>query len=114
MRLAPILVALLLYCACGPCDDEVQSESVSPDRALAATSFVRNCGATTDFSTIVSVHRPGDTYRDENTFVFVARGRERVELKWNAPKKLQIHCKACERENIFKKVTALGDIDIDY
>jgi len=115
-RISAVIPLLLLffYSGCGTCDDEVQSQSVSPDKIVEATSFVRNCGATTDYSMIVSIHRTDNDYKDESDFVFVAKGRGRLQLKWAGPKALEIYCEGCERKDVFRRLTALGDIDISY
>lgn len=45
----------------GLCENAVKSEVVSPDGNLKAVVFCRDCGATTDFSTQVSVLNAGDS-----------------------------------------------------
>ena len=112
----PILVLplVLLIVGCAPCSDKVVAESLSPDRTLAATWFVRDCGATTEFSTMVSVHRPDITFRDDAGIVFVAKGRGSLKLEWTGPRGLKIECVGCERKMIFKEVTVAGDVDISY
>jgi hypothetical protein len=86
----------------------------SPDGQLAATLFVRNCGATTDFSTIISVHRPDSTFKDDSSMVFVAKGEPTIQLNWDGPRSLSIGCQKCDRQEVFRRVTALGDVDISY
>jgi hypothetical protein len=108
------LLPLIVCSGCGTCEDRVQSEVVSPDKTLEATSFVRNCGATTDYSVIVSIHRTDNSYKDDNDFVFVAKGSGGMQLKWTGPKALDIHCEGCERKDVFRRLTVLGDIDISY
>jgi hypothetical protein len=108
----PTHLAILPLVGCAPCSDEVRAEVVSTDKALKATWFVRNCGATTDFSTIVSAHRPDDSYRDRGDFVFVARGERPLRLEWTGPRQLTVECPGCGREDIFRRVTVLGNIDI--
>lgn len=42
--------------ACGPvCGNEIIQEAVSPDGKLKATTFVQNCGATSDYLSQVSI-----------------------------------------------------------
>ena len=61
--------AELLLCAamafglsgCWPCGNKVVYEVHPPNRKHEAIVFVRNCGATTDFSTHVSVVREGQS-----------------------------------------------------
>jgi hypothetical protein len=106
------LLAALSQAGCGLCSDEVQAELVSPDNALKATWFIRDCGATTDFSTIVSVHRPDNGYRDAGDFVFVAKGRKQLRVAWTGPSKLTVECTGCQRKDVFRRVTLLGNVDI--
>src|SRR5687767_10343542 len=53
-RLPAIWAALLLF-GCDMCGNDIQLTVVSPDRKLKAVVFERSCGATTGFSTQVSV-----------------------------------------------------------
>lgn len=113
-----IVVPILFAAACAEvgciCPDNVLSRSTSPDGTLVATLFQRDCGATTDYSTIVSVQSPSQGFRDERTFVFVAKGQKSVTVKWTSKRDLSIECEACSRPTVFKEVTALGDINIVY
>ena len=109
-----ILPLLLLMEACAPCSDKVVAESLSTDKALAATWFVRDCGATTEFSTMVSLHRPDISFRDDASIVLVAKGRGALKVEWTGPRALKIECVGCDRKIIFKQVTVVGDVDISY
>jgi hypothetical protein len=51
---------LLPISSCGA--DQIEPEAASPDDELKATWFTRDGGATTDFSTIVDVHRSYNAY----------------------------------------------------
>jgi len=95
------------------CSDALMYKAESPDHALVATAFERDCGATTDFSRIVTIGRPSDNYKEERNIVFVVKGQHPVNLKWTAPRKLDVEC-LCPRRSVFRQVTALGDIDISY
>ena len=104
----------LSIAGCGLCSDEIKMEQSGPQGTLKATWFVRNCGATTDFSTIVSVHRPGISYKDGGGIVFVATGRGQLRMSWDDARHLRIECVGCQRKDIFRKITVLGDVDISY
>lgn len=112
LSLTYLFVGFLL--GCNVCADQVVSQADSPDAVLAITSFVRNCGATTDYSSMVSVHRKSEGFRDEQDVVFVAKGRHDLSIKWTRPRALLIACSSCKRKQIFRQVTALGDIDVAY
>ena len=108
-------IVLLLLASCGdPCSNEVHAESLSSDKSLNAIWFVRDCGATTDFSTIVSVSRVGEPYKKEEYLAFVAKGRQKLRLVWEGSDRLAIECIGCERRDIFKQVTVIGKVQISY
>ena len=107
------IVFLFILVGCGGfCSDKVNAESSSPDNVLKATWFERDCGATTDFSEIVSIHKPDNTYKDDSDIVFVAKGRGQIHLSWSGPRHLSIECIGCQRKDIFKEVSKIGDIDV--
>lgn len=112
-RYAVCLLGCLLL-ACNPCSDQVVSDVKAPEGVLTATSFLRNCGATTDFSSIVSVHRNSVGFREDREIVFVAKGRHDLFVSWGGPKALSIRCPSCTRKDIFRQVSALGDIDVSF
>ena len=116
MRLRAFYAACLLclVSACSTCADQVLSESASPNGVLIATSFVRNCGATTDFSSIVSLHRKSDGLGTDQDMVFVAKGRHQLSLRWSDATTLAVRCDTCSRASIFRQVAIAGDVNIDY
>jgi len=106
---------LLFLLSCGdPCSNEIQAQSDSPDRLLNATWFVRDCGATTDFSTIVSVRSAGEPYERDKYWAFVAKGRQKLRLVWESSDHLTIECVGCEQRDIFKKLTIMNKVKISY
>jgi hypothetical protein len=109
-----LVVSLSSIAGCGLCSDDIKLEQSGPDGSLKATWFVRNCGATTDFSTIVSVHRSDNSYKDDGSIVFVAKGRGRLRVRWDDARHLRIECAGCQRNDVFKEITVLGDVNISY
>lgn len=105
------------------CENEVLSESVNLNRQIKAVIFQRNCGATTGFSTQVSIIELGNKLKNDGGNVFVAdtnhgeapsdeNGGPKVEADWigNKNLKLSYHPKA----RTFTKVTSFNDIQITY
>jgi hypothetical protein len=109
-----VIAFLLALAGCGVCSEEVIGSARSRDGVLTATWFVKDCGATTDFSTGVSVHRSDSTFKDDGDIVFVVKGRGSLSLLWDGPRSLRIECGGCSRQNVFRRVTSLGDVDISY
>jgi hypothetical protein len=80
------LVAILaaLTSGCAPCANRVAREVASPTGAYKAVVFERDCGATTDFSTQISVLEAGKKLGSKPGNVFVAdsnRGRVPVDVR---------------------------------
>jgi hypothetical protein len=117
MRLLLLVLAtaaIMLTTSCGLCSNQLVRAVRSQDGIVEATWYVRNCGATTDFSTIVSVHQPNGSYTDDSDLVFIAKGKYDLKLSWSGPRELTIDCKDCSRKNVFRETTHLGDIDINF
>jgi hypothetical protein len=111
-----ILVALAvaaLVMGCG-CSNKVIAEADSPDGTLRATVFERDCGATTDFSRIVSITGKEEDYTRENSFVFVVEGEKDIQLKWTGRRQLSVECRACTNTVVFKQLIALRKVEIAY
>jgi hypothetical protein len=117
--LLPVLAFALQGCffTCGT--DEV-SRATSPDEALDAVVHVRNCGATTDFNTNVSILRAGDASNHPGN-VFVAErggaslspvGGVEVTLRWLGPEHLLVTYD--DRAEVFLQVIRHRGIRIDY
>jgi len=90
------------------------SKATSADNQLVANVYERNCGATTDFSSMVNVQRASDKFRADEGLLFVAKGRYDLSVAWAGPRTLLITCPSCARKNVFREVVALGDIDVKY
>lgn len=117
------MLALLTCAGCSDvCQNTVVSRSLSPNGALAAVLFQRDCGATTSFSTQISILRPDDNPTGGGN-AFVAdddHGAARVgswegswaETKWLAPDHLLIRYAAKSR--LFKRSDNVSGVKITY
>lgn len=116
LRLMSLVVALG-FVACrgglfGRCGNTVKDEVPSPSGSYIATITERNCGATTDFSTLVSLHdarKSFDPRKQKPVLVLV--GRPHVDLTWNADNELAIRSPAGAT---FRKVEEWRDVRIVY
>jgi hypothetical protein len=65
------------------CGDDVRETVVSPAGGLAASRFIRNCGATTSFVTMISVRRSTDSLNTKrDTVVFATRDQCPIQATW--------------------------------
>ena len=100
---APALFLLCLACTsiAGDCGNEVLKEIASPGGKMKAVIFQRDCGATTGFSTQVSVLSKDEKLPDEGGNVFAADtnhgeapsgqgGGPVVEVSWLSENELMI------------------------
>ncbi|MDP4527933.1 hypothetical protein Q3O59_02645 [Alkalimonas delamerensis] len=92
----PILMfALVLsFGADGICGNDIYAEIHSPDRRYKAIVFQRDCGASTDFSTQISILKNNAALKNKSGNTFIVRGHpdaHALELKWLLNKELLIN-----------------------
>ena len=86
-KLWTVAILLGLNSACNPCDNTEVSRLASPDGQLEAVIFERSCGATTDFSTQISIVRKGSSLAGSagNTFIADSNHGAALRAKWGGP-----------------------------
>jgi hypothetical protein len=109
-----VLSACLVLASCSLCSDEQRQTVESPDHALKATYFVRNCGATTDYVSTVNLQSSREKFDGNDGRVFVAKGEHGITLEWTGPQTLLVKCRTCTRKDLFQQTIALGNTDIHY
>ena len=122
-RLIGILVAVACFIGCSPCSNLVIKRIPSPDGKYIAVIFDRNCGATTGFSTQISLITSDSKLLNESGNIFIANtnhgeapsaewGGPDAEVFWKNSKLLMIqhHAKA----QVFKAEQKYQDIMIEY
>lgn len=120
-RLAATLAALFLG-GCGVCGNDVVKSTPSPDGRWSAVLFQRDCGATTGFSTQISVvRRGGEPAGGGNIFVAdddhgaaptAAWGGPWADVKWSSPTTLTVFYDG--RSRLFAKRERIVDVHISY
>jgi hypothetical protein len=84
-----------------PCGEEWIADMVSPNQALKAIVFMRDCGATTDYSTQVAIVKVNIPLKDAGKSVFAAEtdhgsasngtgGGPEVQVRWLSDTRLEI------------------------
>jgi len=107
----------------GDCENEILTELPSPDGRLIAVVFERDCGATTDFSTQVSVLPKASRLPDQGGNVFVADtnhgavppgpgGGPEVEVIWSDRATLMIRHRSEAR--VFKSERRVKGVTVVY
>ncbi len=107
------LMSLLLPVAgCNLCENEYNGERPSPSGRLRAVAFTRDCGATTGFSTQVSILKAGQSLSNEGGNVFTADATGGLYLDWNSDRELVISYPRGLRT--FRKTTEYEGVIIQY
>lgn len=106
MNLARAAVAFTFAAACSVCSETEVNSSVS-GHGDRATVIVRDCGATTDFATVVQV----GSFR--KTDVVAVRGKVPLALTWNDATVLAVQIpKAVSGRDIFPGPSKVGAVRI--
>lgn len=106
-----------LLIALGPdlCANQIYQEVYSADRTLKAVVFQRDCGATTGFSTQVSVLPAGETLgNDVSGNLYIANGRpadSRLLLQWTSQRSMLIQGHVTDA---IKQETMIEDVVVSY
>ena len=107
----------------GLCENQIVNEIFSPDNGTKAVVFERSCGATTGFSTQVSLIKADNVLGDQGGNVFIAdtdhgkapsapHGGPEVILTWLGDRALRVSHHKDAR--IFASVDKVGDIQIQF
>lgn len=85
-RLVIIYCCLLLSACSDVCQNQIISETASPDGQNSAILFQRDCGATSGFTTQISILPPGERpERSGNVFVADDNHGEAQAGSWGGP-----------------------------
>jgi hypothetical protein len=120
---APLIAALMICSGCSnACQNTVASRSVSPDGKHVAVLFLRDCGATTGFSTQISVlNASGKLSASGYTFIadddhsaarFGSWDGSWAETKWLSADRLLVRYAAKSR--LFKQNERVSEVRIIY
>jgi len=99
----PVIALLLCTTAClDPCGNQIVNETISPDKSMRAVIFERDCGATTDFSTQISILGANERLPHAGGNVFVedsdhGASQYWAEVRWNSPERLIVRYPASAR-----------------
>lgn len=117
-----IICGFLLSGCSDACQNQIISESISPDHEKSVVLFQRDCGATSAFTTQISILPPGE--KPEGTGnVFVADdnhgaapagswGGPWVSVKWLDSNHLQVTYAKGSR--VFDKTESIGGVTVSF
>ena len=107
MRFYIAIFASVVLAGCSePCKNTIKQESTSPDGKYMATAFIRDCGATTDFSPQVSLNLAGESASQIGN-VFVGDHSDKIQIEWLSQTQLVIYsdCAVVRQETNYHGIT---------
>ncbi|MBU5593382.1 DUF5412 domain-containing protein [Clostridium sp. MSJ-4] len=113
---ASILIALfsLLFYGCKDISSNtIVKELESPNKEIKAIAFIKEGGATVDFSPQVSILKNNKKFRNESGNVFVGNHSKYVDIHWENNNTL-IVIYDCEDKDILKKIDEIDGIKVKY
>jgi len=106
------LVISLSGCLGDLCGNEIVSDTPEQAGRVRAIVFVRDCGATTGFSTQVSILDEKQSVPNEPGNTFVAHDRLSVSVRWTAPDRLVVTYPA--QAKVFLQENQLKAVKVSY
>lgn len=106
-----VLAAALVANAC-ICGHELIRESTSPGGEYVASVLERNCGATTDYVTVVVLRNATEPLNPSNV-VFSLSGVAEIGLRWDAPSHLVIE-RPLRKDRIMAELPSSRGVVITY
>jgi hypothetical protein len=96
------------------CDSKVLWENVAPGRNSVMTSSQLDCGATTDYTIVLSVRKEGAVLdlKKEGDVVLTMDRADHVQAKWFNDSEIDVVLPATGR--VFKQKFQWGDVKIIY
>lgn len=111
------IMGLFIYATHDMCGNEVYSEVLSPNREHKVVMFQRDCGATTGFSTQISILDSGDELENEsgNTYIIDGQPKEvSPNARWASNTELRIERSLNGSEYKAESSWGLDEIKVTY
>ena len=93
------------------CGNTIIETKFSPNQNNKIVLFERSCGATTGFSTQVSILEKGNYLENENSTIFIMY-KDSLNIKWVNDKEVNIEFS--KNSEVFKKQNHFKGIKINY
>jgi hypothetical protein len=109
LQLVMIIGVCFIINSCSICEDKSVREVNSPSGKFTALIIIRNCGATTSYSTILRLKSRVGVEED----VLVIRYITKINISWDGDLRLIIDYRA-DNKNVCKKIEKWHGITIEY
>ena len=107
-----LILLSALVAGCDMCGNEVLQSITSPSGELKVEVFSRDCGATTGFSTQVSIISADDRLPNEGGNILVLDGTVPIKVQWRSDSTLTVD--GLGTSQVFKQESSLAGVSIIY
>ena len=107
-----IVLAVTALSSCGLCGNDVTQSIVSPSGKVKAVVFTRDCGATTGFSTQISIIRASETLPNLAGNALVLNNKVRLHLRWRSDVLLEVT--GLGNHEVFKEKEKVAGVSLQY
>lgn len=107
-----LCVACLAGCTDDLCGNTIAQSMASPSGKTKAVVFSRDCGATTGFSTQVSIIPAGDTLPNEVGNALVLDGTVPIQLQWRSDAALAVS--GIGEAQVFREESDVAGVRLSY
>lgn len=115
-KLSVVVIAItLLLQSCGACENDIFQTISSPSQKYSAVIFNRDCGATTGFSTQISITGFGDSLSNNGGNILVIDNhpsKTKVQVLWLSDSELTIT--SLGKNKIYSQEHSFGKVKINY
>jgi hypothetical protein len=109
------VVYFIIFGSMAKCSDEKKLQLASNDGQYIATLSERNCGATTDFATVVTLREKQFWFFSKTTDMFFAEGRHsNAGVRWVGRRALQVSCLDCDGSRLIRRERQWRDVSVTY
>jgi hypothetical protein len=109
-----ILIILIGFMGCEDvAQNTIVKKSQSPNVKYIAIAFIRDAGATTDFSPQVSVIKSGELFENRSGNAFIGNKSEYIDIEWIDSSTLKTFYD-CGEKDLFKKEKKIYEVTMEY
>jgi hypothetical protein len=109
-----LMAIMLEILASGLCGADKTGSFPSSDNQEFVETWIRNCGATTSFTTLVTLSdKPRESVEIDDTCILLIKGDVSIRCQWQSNQAVQIIFSA-KHEDIYFLNSSLGNVKVEF
>jgi hypothetical protein len=66
------------------------------------------------YVSILNLQPAEEKFKAEQGLMFIVKGYQRIGVQWVSPTRLQVTCRTCVHDEIYRQIVRSDGIDIEY